>query len=147
MGGVTEPSVVAPAGQSVVNLTSELLDATNTPLARQNLTLLRSFITLRLNSTDATFSAECAFGFVMADGDQVISGGFPDPVLDVDAPWLFWERRVLLPPSDSEQHLRIDIRARRKFAGNDAALMLIIDNDDASQSLEFAMGFRLLFGL
>jgi len=108
---------------------------------------MRILGTLRINSTDATFSAEGAFGLIMVDGDAFAAGGLPDPLLDPDAPWMYWDRRVFLPPSDSQQHLRIDIRARRVWRGNDAELLLIIDNDDATQSLEFAFGFRILLAL
>jgi len=126
---------------------THLPDVDENAIAKQGLTLLRSFITLRLNSVDALLSAESVFGFIMMDGDAVAAGAFPDPRTDVDAPWLYWDRRVLLPPSDSGQHLRIDIRAKRRFAGNDMNFMFILDNDDAAQSLEFVLAFRLLLGL
>ena len=143
-GDLSDPATVAPGGQTAVNLTQTLLDVDESPLFKQTLTLLRAFITLRINSTDANLSAEGSFGFIMEDGDQTSAAGHPDPDLDVDAPWLYWDRRVFLPPSDSGQHLKIDIRARRKFAGNDVNLFFIMDNDDSTQSLEFALGWRLL---
>jgi len=147
MGGITQPSILTPGSQTITNLTSELLDVTNTPIARQGLTLLRMFATLRVNSTDASLSVEFSFGFIMSEGDAVIAGAVPDPELDVDAPWTYWERRVALPPSDSQQHLMIDSKSKRIFRGNDSSLILILANDDAAQSLEFVLGFRLLLGL
>ena len=133
--------------RGVINLLTSLLDVAASPLFRQGLTLLRCIGTLRANSTDANLSAETAMGFIMADGDAVSTANTPNPSLDVDAPWLWWDRRVLLPPSDSGQHLRLDIKAQRRLAGNDTTLLFLIDNDDATQSLEFALGLRMLFKL
>jgi len=100
-----------------------------------------------MNSTDATFSAEASFGFIMADSDAFLGNAVPDPLGDIDAPWMHWDRRVLLPASDSGQHIHLDIRARRRFHGNDTALLLIVQNDDAVQSFEFALGIRVLVAL
>ena len=147
MGAVTEPTTVGPGAQSFVNLTSELLDVTQTPLARQALTIMRIVGMLRVNSTDANLSAEAAFGFIMVDGDAGVAAALPDPLLDVDAPWLWWQRRVVLPPSDAGQQINVDSKSRRRFRGNDDSLNFIIDNDDATQSLEFALGLRVLIAL
>ena len=108
---------------------------------------MRTYVTLRVNSLDANLSAECAFGFIMMDGDQLAAGGFPDPIADIDASWLYWDRRVVLPASDSGQNLHIDMKSRRKFRGNDDNLVFIIENDDAVQSLEWALGARILLAL
>ena len=147
MGAATEPTTVAPGGQSFVNLTGQLLDVEDTPLAKQSLTILRIIGMLRVNSTDANLSAEAAFGFIMVDGDAGAAAVLPDPLLDIDAPWLWWQRRVVLPPSDAGQQIPIDSRAKRRFRGNDDGLNFIIDNDDATQSLEFALGLRVLIVL
>ncbi len=100
-----------------------------------------------MNSTDANLSCEASFGFIMMDEDARSSGAFPDPLNDPEAPWMYWGRRVLLPASDSQQHLELDIKAKRKMYGNDDGMQFIIDNDDPAQSLEWAIGFRLLIAL
>jgi len=146
-GGLTDPATLAPGLQSNVNLTTELPDTTENPIGKQGLTILRMFATLRINSTDANLSVEGSFGFIMVDGDAVAAAAFPDPFSDVEADWTFWDRRVFLPPSDAMQHMSIDSKAKRVFRGNDDNLMLIVQNDDAAQTLEFALGFRLLIGL
>jgi len=146
-GLVTDPTSLAAGATTFVNFTTLLLDVATSPLFKQGLTLLRTFLTMRANSTDATLSAESAHGLIMADGDQVATGIFPSLFTDLDAPWLHWERRVLLPASDSEQHLRRDIKAKRRFKGNDEALIFLISNDDAAQALEFSLGVRMLFKL
>jgi len=142
-----DPVVLGPGGQGVSNLLGHLPDATVNPLYRQGLTLLRIVGSLRLNSTDATLSAEGHFGFIMSDGDAFASLTLPDPAVDHEAPWMHWDRRVFLPPSDSQQHLALDIRVKRKMKGNDDTCLLIVDNDDAAQSIEYAFGFRLLLQL
>jgi len=111
------------------------------------LTLLRTYLNLRINSTDATLSTEHSNGLIMADGDSVGIGDVPSPIGDVHAPWLWWERRVALPASDSQQNRLIDVRAKRRFKGNDNALLFVIENDDATQGLEFAIGARMLYRL
>jgi len=147
MGGLTDPTNVIAGAQAQVIMTADLLDSTDTPLSRWNLTFLRGFITLRVNSNDALLSAETAFGFISVDGDAAAGGVTPDPALDVDAPWMYWDSRVVLPASDSQQHLMIDIKTKRKMTGNDRQIMFIIDNVDAVQSLDFSLAFRLLFAL
>ena len=83
----------------------------------------------------------------MADGDAVALGEVPLPILDPDAPWLWWERRSALPASDSQQNRLIDVRAKRRLAGNDNALLLIVENDDATETLEFITACRCLYRL
>ncbi len=143
----TDPSTVVAGTISVVNLMTELLDALESPLWRQGLTLLRTFLDLRVNSTDASLSTEYAGGLIMADGDAVAATVVPTPLIDGDAPWLWWERRVALPASDSQQNRKIDVRAKRRMSGNDNALLYVIHNDDPTQSLEFALGARMLIRL
>jgi len=138
---------LAAGAQTGIQLSAALPDVATNPLARQGLTIMRILGTLRINSTDANLSAEGSFGFIMMDGDAFSGGTLPDPLLDPDAPWMYWDRRVFLPPSDSQQHLRIDIRARRAWRGNDMELVLILENDDSTQTLEFAFGFRILVAL
>ncbi len=123
---------------------SLLPDIVENPIGRQGLTIMRTFVSLRISSIDAEFSAECAFGLIMVDGDAFASSALPDPVLDVTAPWMYWDRRVVLPASDSGQHLALDVKAKRVFKGNDDTPAFIIDNDDAVQSLEFSFSFRML---
>jgi len=147
MGGQTDPAVVAAQAQSFVNMTETLEDLTENPIGRQGLTLIRIVGSLRINSTHATNSVEASFGFIMVDGDAESTGSVPDPKTDFSAPWLHWDRRVFLPPSDSGQHIALDIRVARKFTGNNNDLVLVLDNDDATESFEFALGFRCLFKL
>ena len=130
-----------------MNLTSALPDVDENPVGRQGITIVRMFATLRANSTDATLSAEGAFGFIMVDGDAGAALTFPDPRFDVEAPWLYWDRRTFLPASDSGQQLVIDSKAQRRFRGNDDSLRLIFDNDDPAQTIEFVLGWRLLLKL
>jgi len=147
MGGVTEKTTVTSGAQSVVNLTADLLDVADTPLARQNLTLVRSYITLQLTGGGAEgVGTEMAYGLIMTDGDALAALSLPDPISDVDAPWLYWDRRQVFPPGGIQQHLELDIKAQRKFRGNDATLVMILDNDDIDE-FQFIMGFRLLFKL
>ncbi len=100
-----------------------------------------------MNSTDANLSAEVGYGLIVVDGDALSAGAIPDPIGDEQAPWVHQERRVLLPPSDSQQHLKVDTKVKRRFQGNDQSLILVIDNDDAAQGIEYAFGYRLLFAL
>ncbi len=120
---------------------------TQNVLAKQGLTLLRLFATVRINSQDAALSAEGSFGFIMVDGDAFAVQAVPDPMEDPDAAWLYWEARSYLPASDAMQHRELDIKARRTFRGNDTTLAMILQNDDPAQSLEFFLSFRYLLGL
>ena len=143
-GQVFELTSLTAGQQAVINMGSLLPDIVENPIGRQGLTIMRTFVSLRIASTDAEFSAECAFGIIMVDGDAFVSSALPDPVLDVTAPWMYWDRRVCLPSSDSGQHLSLDVKARRVFKGNDDTPAFIIDNDDAVQTLEFSFSFRML---
>ena len=141
MGG---GSVLAPGGQSSVELTQDMPVAGTNDVGRKGMTIIRAFIHVRVNSTHASLSVEGSFGLIMVDGDARAGLTLPDPDLDHGAGWLYWARREFLPPSDSGQHFELDIRAKRKFRGNDDGLMFVIDNDDAAQSLEFVVGGRVL---
>jgi len=83
----------------------------------------------------------------MVDGDAFASAALPDPLVDPDAPWMYWDRRVLLPASDSKQQISLDVKAQRKFAGNDRELVFVIDNDDATETIEWVIGVRVLLAL
>ena len=146
-GRTIDPAIVAAGGQNVNDILTGLPDATENPIGRYGLTIMRIVGSLRINSTDVALSTECGFGFIMVDGDASAASAFPEPTVDEEAPWLHWDRRVVLPPSDSQQHLKLDIRARRRMGGNDISLFFIINNDDATQSLEYALGVRVLLAL
>ena len=148
VGLLTNPATVSFGASALVNLSTELLDALASPLFRQGLTLLRTFLNLRVNSSDATLSTEYTCGLIMGEGDAVSStANMPSARDDVDAPWLWWERRVALPASDSQQNRLIDVKAKRRLTGNDNALVFIIQNDDPSEALEFSLGCRCLYRL
>ena len=149
IGQTYDPATLAPGGQSFIDCGGDQLeDNTETPIGRAGLTRLRIIATLRINSTDANLSAEMTFGFIMTDGDAFVASALPDPFTDPDAPWMHWDRRTVLPPSDSGQHLALDIRAKRVYrGGNDPTVALILQNDDAAQTIEFSFGFRMLLGL
>ena len=146
-GDFTLPTTVNAGNQAFVNLTTLLLDITESPLFKQGLTLLRTFLTLWLNSADATLSADSAHGLIMADGDAIASSALLDPNGNIGAPWLYWDARSLLPASDSGQQQTLDIKSKRRFHGNDANLVWIINNTDGVQALEFALAWRLLIGM
>ncbi len=147
MGSFIEPSTVTAGNQSFFSLLTALEDVSTSAIARQGLTILRIFFDLRLNSTSATFSAEGAWGIIRTDGDQLAGLAFPDPLMDIDAPWMIWQRRAYLPASDATQQQHFDIKARRRLQGNDSGLTFVIDNDDASEAIEFTAGWRVLIGL
>ena len=140
-GAVTDPVTIAPGGQGTVDLSSPMGGAVG---ERQGMTIARIRGILRANSTDANLSCESAFGIIMVENDAALAGAFPDPIGDESNPWLWWQRRVLLPPSDAAQHIELDVRAMRRFRAADDTLRFMIDNDDAAQTLEFVIGFRLL---
>ena len=143
-GDFTVPAGLATGTTAFVNLTTLLLDATESPLFKAGLTLLRTYLTLRANSQDASFSADSAYGLIMADGDAIASGALPDPEQDIGAPWLYWDARSLLPAADHTVQQKLDVKAKRRFHGNDANLMFIIRNTDVAQALEFTLAWRLL---
>ncbi len=51
----------------------------------------------------------------MIEQDAASAAAYPDPGTDINSPWLWWMRRVLLPASDAGQQINIDVRARRRF--------------------------------
>ena len=107
---------------------------------------MRTYLTLRANSNSSN-SANSAYGLIMADGDAVEANALPDPESNIGAPWLYWDARSLLPASDSQQQQKLDIKARRRFHGNDANLMFIIRNTDTVDPIEFTLAWRLLLGM
>ena len=147
MGGIQDPATVAPGVQSLTNLTGTLPDTDEDPIGKQGLIIMRLYATLRINSTDANLFVEAAFGFIMVDGDALAALAVPDPDIDPEADWMYWDNRAFLPASDSQQYMTLDIKARRRFRGNDENALLVIRNHDAAQSLEFALAFRMLLAL
>ncbi len=141
----TEPTSVVAGGQSFVNLTPGLISSTSP--GREGMTIVRIVGTLRANSLDASLSCESAWGIHMVEEDAAAASAIPDPLADAHKEWMYWDRRVLLPASDAGQQLHLDIRAMRRFRTRESEVLFVIDNDDAVQSLEFALGFRLLLKL
>jgi len=146
MGGIQDPFSLAPSGQAFTNLTAMLPDTTEDPIRKQELTLLRVHANLRMNSSDANLSVDASFGLIMVDGDALAAQALPDPDTDPEASWLHWLARSFLPASDAQQQIQLDIKARRRFRGNDANLVAIWDNTDAAQTLDVQFSFRLLLG-
>ena len=114
------------------------------PIGKRGMTIARTELDVRLNSTSATLSAEGIWGVIMVDGDSVAAGVLPDPILDPEAMWMHWQRRVYLLASDSQQNQHFSIWAMRKFGGNDWNALFILDNDDLMETIEFALGWRIL---
>ncbi len=79
VGGLVDPATLGAGGQGITNLFLSLPDKVENPFGRTGLTVMRTYMTLRVNSTDATFSAEGVFGLVMVDGDAFAGGSVPDP--------------------------------------------------------------------
>jgi len=142
---ITDPATVAAGASAVVDLAVGYRDVAG-GVGRKGCTLTRIIGTVRVNSTDASLSAEGTFGFVKYREDAGLAN-VPFPSSDDDAPWLYWKRRVFLPASDSGQHIELDVKSQRKFNESDDNLLFVIQNDDATQSLEFALGLRMLWKL
>ncbi len=142
-GGAQDPFTAGPGTAQNLELTSGLPVGSAFNIGRTGMTILRCFITLRINS-QGPGSVEAAFGFGMVDGDARAAGALPDPHQDPEFPWMYWDNRAFLPPSDSGQHMSLDIKAKRKFRGNDDGLVFVLDNHDAVETCEISMGFRML---
>ena len=143
-GGFFNPFALGPGLVSLQDLTEDLPESTPFNIGRVGMTVLRSYITLRLNSTDANLSCEAAFGIAMISGEAMAGGVPPDVLTDIEYPWMAWENRAYLPASDSGQHMSLDIKAKRRFRGPDDTVAFVLENHDANETLEIALAWRIL---
>ena len=143
-GGFFNPFSVGPGLGTIQDLTADLPESTAFNIGRVGMTVLRTYITLRINSTDAIFSCEAAFGLAMVDGDALAAGATPDPFSDEEYPWMAWDNRAYLPASDSGQHMSLDIKAKRRFRGPDDSIAFMLDNHDLAQTCEINLAWRML---
>ncbi len=143
IGGSTEPTNLGPGAKSNTNLTDELPDRAQNIIFKRGLTVQRLHLILRAFCTAATGLTEMAMGVIMVDGDAAAALAFPDPLTDVQSSWLMWDRRAL-DPQGIQQHIVYDSKSKRRFGSNDANLFFLIDNDDAAETLQFTIGYRLL---
>ena len=114
---------------------------------RKGMTLLRIVGSLRVQSTDATYSVDWAAGIFMAREPTYTPGSFPDPRTDPDTNWMMRWSRTSLPASDSQQTLDLDVRSKRKFMNSDDKVVFYLVNTDSAQQAEVALAGRCLYAM
>ena len=144
--GFIDPATVAAGAQAFTDLMIQAPTGEGR-IGRAGLTLIRTMGWLRVDSSDASLSAEWTAGIAVVDQDAALGSALPDPSSDATFPWVWWMRGVSLPAAGPTAWLNIDVKSMRRFRDNGAQLHFIMDNDDATQSLEYAFGLRLLYKL
>ena len=109
----------------------------------KGLRIERIILFLRINSTDASLSADFVVGVIVHPGQ---AAGVPSPS-DESAPWMYWERGSALPASDAYQTRRLDVRAKRVFRDSHDQLLVVMENNDSAQTVEYIFGARVLYRL
>ena len=142
-GAAIDPAFVAPGVNAFTAVLANL--AEDNKITLKGVTILRIIGSLRVNSTDATFSAEYFAGIKTVPEESATT--LPDPATDLDADWMWWDRQVALPAEGKSNYFSLDIKAKRKFRRPDDKLLFLMSNDDASQSIEYAWGIRILLAL
>jgi len=145
---VFDPATVAPSAQVTAALLPQPPANTVETLSAQGISIVRIIGSLRVNSTHATLSAEWAAGITLVNSDGFGVNAVPDPVADTQQKWMWWMARVSPPPGagGTSIQLALDIKARRKYLPNNV-LAFIIENHDATESIEFALSVRVLVQL
>ena len=104
------------------------------------MTVVRTLIDLTLVTISNNLSGLVHMGIFLCEGDAAVANIFPEPGQTADDPGWLWQmaRRTFgtVNLNDSSQWTRIvyDIRAMRKWPGEDYELELVVDNDAASGS-------------
>ena len=116
---------------------------------RKGATLVRTLIDLYVMAVTAGTGGTCGLGISMVNLDGHAASALPEADSASDQPGWIW-RTVVPVFTDTVNafanatHIKEDIKSRRKYAGDDMLIDLIIDNVTGSTSFNVDGMIRLL---
>ncbi len=114
---------------------------------KKGMTLVRTLIKIEYRPTVVDLSVQLSSGICIITGDALAAPTLPDPADGDEQPGWIW-RDSLVVISDSlsipRQSINLDIRAKRKFLGEDLRLVLIQEAGSASTNVNLAGIVRCL---
>ncbi len=117
----------------------------------KGMTLTRLLMNLTLTATTAGTGSRYAAGIYLAEEDAFAAGAVADPEQEGDDPGWVW-RVFQIPifssdPNDYAQtrHFILDLRAQRKFPGEDTALILTQTNEGGVSTINSDGIIRCLY--
>ena len=106
------------------------------PELRSQATVVRMIVYMSVQLLTINTEVKLSLGVYMCELDAFGAAVFADPDLPDDKPgWLWRARRTLITPETDEVTRNgifdVDLKSRRKFAGEDMLLALVAHNDAA----------------
>ena len=123
----TQINETVDADQQFSNLTTSMADD-----LKKGLTLVRTIIDLTVAQTVAGTGANMAMGIYLAGTDAISALVFADPASSGEQPGWVWRKNVSSVTSlanDASQfvHVFADLKAKRRFPGEDYDMVLVLD--------------------
>ncbi len=130
--------------QVLLNMTTNLSD-----IVRKGSTILRILIDLNMRSVTGNVLAGIGLGLVLMQIDAFVAGSPPDPLDDDEQPgWMWRDQQTVVMANVNDQSqtktFKLDLRAKRKFPGEDSLLVLVIERDAPVATLELHGHIRTL---
>ena len=139
-----DPTSVPAASQAVVELTSGYRAAA-TGVGRKGITAVRMIGEMGLRPVSSTGDVDFAAGITLVGREEGGSSVFPDPKLDADEPWMWFQGGVMVNDVIRYTNYPINVKSQRLFREPFDRLYFIIDNDHATIDLVLALAVRILF--
>ena len=135
---------IASGGQQSVTISANVTDA-----QKKGMTIVRLLIQLSAVLIAAGTGGQLFMGLVMVTTDAIAAAVLPDvDVATEKVGWLWRAQRIVstTAPNDSSQFgiFEVDIRSRRKFAGEDMDLELVVNLPASSGNMNVDGWIRML---
>ena len=118
---------------------------------KKGLTLVRTIVKVDVVQTVIGAGGAIAYGIVMVELDANVAGVVPDPgTVGEEAGWLWKALRVPAFTTDLNDYsqrtvINLDIKAMRKYSGEDMNMLLILQVVEGANAMNFDGYTRTLF--
>ena len=146
---ITDPANIAAAGQASVDILQNARSVADDSIARGN-TIKRVLGDIYIWPGDASNITEGTIGITRTEADAEAASATADPGTDTLARWLYWKRILTGTQATGElstgeaTRFELDLKMNLRLNNRADALNVIIDNDDGTHTMLFALGLRIL---
>ena len=141
---LSDPTSIAAGGTGVTDLTQNFRNVAGSA-ERAGVTAVRIRGDLIIRPENAGVDVEWAAGIAMTNEDASIAAALPDPTGDFGFPWMWRGGGVMFDASIFNRVVDLASKAMRRFRSDDDRIEFIIDNDDPSHALTYALRGAMYF--
>ena len=126
---------IVDGAEGLRSITTNLLDD-----EKKGATIIRCLVDMHVSSKTLNAKVLTAIGLTMLNDDGFAAGAVPDPGDSSDQPGWYWRAQSVIRGNESNvlesQHIEKDLRAMRKFRGQEDQLVLIIEPVGAAVDID-----------